>query len=213
MARGDVLPRLLEIASEQAGYVTAAQAARFDIPQSRLSRLAGTGDLRRIRWGVYAMRHAQHRLEEEIGAWLSVDRERLPWERNDVAIAVLSHASAAGIHNLGTLIPQYPAITVPPEHRSATQAKAIELHVAPLSPLDWEWVRIEGGRLPVTTAARTIVDLLLAGEERSYVERAIEDALAHERMTPEGILATARRRRKRSVGLANRVASLLETIA
>jgi predicted transcriptional regulator of viral defense system len=213
VAREDVLPVLLEVASEQAGYVTASQAARLGIEPSRLSRLTATGDLRRIRWGVYAMRHAQHRLEDEIGAWLSIDRERLPWERIRDAVAVVSHASATGIHGLGTLIPQHPAITVPPEHRNSTRAKDIELHVAPLSLHDWTWLPSDGVSLPVTTASRTIVDLLLAGEEPSYVERALEDALAEERLTPEELLETARRRRKRTAGLTKRVATMLETIA
>jgi predicted transcriptional regulator of viral defense system len=213
MTREDILPVLLEVASEQGGYVTAAQAARLGIERSRLSRLAETEDLRRVRWGVYAMRHAHHRLEDEISAWLSVDRERFPWERRSDAIAVISHASAAGIQGLGTVIPQYAAITVPAEYRSATRARDIELHVAPLSVEDWTWLTSDGVRLPVTTPSRTVVDLLLAGEEPSYVERAIAEALADERMTPEELVETARRRRKRTAGLTRRVTGMLEAIA
>lgn len=210
MAREDALPVLLEAASEQAGYVTARQAARLGVEQSRLARLTATEDLRRVRWGVYAMRHAHHRLEDEISAWLSVDRERLPWERDAKPVAVLSHASAAGLHDLGTVIPQEPALTVPPEHRSATRAKGIELHVARLSAGDWTWMRPEGVRLPVTTPSRTIVDLVLSGEETSYVERAIADALADRRLTPRDLVETARRRKTRTAALTRRVTRLLE---
>ena len=213
MAREDVLPVLLEVASEQAGYVTAAQAARLGVEQSRLSRLTETEDLRRVRWGVYAMRHAQHRLEDEIGAWLAIDRARLPWERNGEAVAVISHASAAGIHGLGTVIPQHPAVTVTPEHRSATRARDIELHVAPLLGPDWTWLTTDGARLPVTTPSRTIVDLLLAGEEPSYVERAMAEALADNRTTPDDLLDTARRRRKRTAGLTKSLIGMLDAIA
>lgn len=205
-----MLASLLEIAVEQGGYVAAGQAARLGIERSRLARLTDSGDLRRVRWGVYAMRHAHHRLEAEIGAWLSVDRERLPWERNDVAVAVLSHATAAAIHELGTVMPAEPAITVPPERRSATRGKDIELHVASLSPRDWSWVRVEDIRLPVTSAARTIVDLTLAGEELSYVERAIAEALARGAMSEEELIDVAVRRKSRAAALVGRLQRLLQ---
>ena len=201
---------LLEIAAEQGGYVAAGQAARLGVEQSRLSRLAESGDLRRVRWGVYAMRHAHHRLEAEIGAWLSIDRERLPWERNGAAVAVLSHATAASIHGLGTLIPREPTITVPPERRSATRGKNIELHVASLAPPDWNWFRAEDIRLPVTSPARTIVDLILLGEELSYVQRAIAEALADGGMKADELIDAATRRKSRTTTLVAQVKRLLK---
>lgn len=209
VARDDVLTSLLEIAAEQGGYVAAGQASRLGVEQSRLSRLAESGDLRRVRWGVYAMRHAHHRLEAEIGAWLSIDRERLPWERNGAAVAVLSHATAASIHGLGTVVSREPAITVPPERRSATRGRDIELHVASLAPPDWSWIRAEDIRLPVTSPARTIVDLLLVGEELSYVERAISEALADGNMTADELIDAATRRKSRTTALIVRVRQLL----
>jgi predicted transcriptional regulator of viral defense system len=207
------LPVLIEVASEQAGYVTANQAARLGIEQSRLARLAETGDVRRVRWGVYAMRHADHRLEDEIGAWLSIDRKRLPWERNGDPVAVLSHASAAALHGLGTLVPGYPELTVPPEHRSATRQGTISLHVAPLAAGDWMWMRSEGVRLPLTTPARTVVDLLLSGEETSYVERAIAEGLANDSLSPTELIESAQRRRQRNAELTRRIKQMLDTVA
>ena len=213
MVRQEVLPALLEVASEQGGYVTTRQAARFGIQPNRLAQLAQSGDVRRVRWGVYAMRHAHHRLEDEISAWLSVDRERLPWERDDEAIVVLSHASAAALHDLGTVIPRLPSLTVPPENRGATRGTEIELHVAPLPRADWSWVRSHDVQLPTTTPSRTIVDLLLSGEELSYVQRAISEAIVDGRVTPEELLDTARRRKSRTAGLTQRLTSLLEAAA
>jgi predicted transcriptional regulator of viral defense system len=210
MARADVLQALLEAASEQGGYVTAAQATRLGIEPYALTPLVSSGDLRRVRRGVYAMRHANHRLEDEIAAWLSVDRDRLPWERRDEAAAVVSHASAAGAHGLGTVIAQLPSLTVPPTHRSASRGKAIELHVAPLGRADWEWLRDEDVSLPVTTPARTIVDLLLANEERSYLERSVREAMTEDDLTRDDLIATARRRRRRSASLVRGVSSLLD---
>jgi predicted transcriptional regulator of viral defense system len=210
VGRAEVLQSLLEAASEQAGYVTAAQATRLGIESYALTPLVNSGDLRRVRRGVYAMRHAGHRLEDEISAWLSVDRDRLPWERGDQPVAVVSHASAAGVHDLGTVIAQKPALTVPPEHRSASRGRAIDLHVAPLGREDWEWLRSEDVALPVTTPARTIIDLLLANEERSYLERSVREAIGDHDLTRDDLMTTARRRRRRSASLRGAVASLLD---
>lgn len=213
MVRQEVLPALLEVANEQGGYVTTRQAAQFGVEPGRLAQLAQSGDVRRVRWGVYAMRHAHHRLEDEISAWLSIDRERLPWERDHEPIAVLSHSSAASLHDLGTVIPRLPSLTVPPEHRGATRGTDIEIHVAPLPSADWSWIRSDDVKLPATTPSRTIVDLVLAGEELSYVQRAIAEAMADRRVTPDELLETARRRKSRTAGLTQRVASLLEAAA
>jgi hypothetical protein len=57
------------------------------------------------------------------------------------------------------------------------------------------------------------VDLVLAGEEPSYVERAVSEAMADGRITPDGLLATARHRKSRTAGLTERVASILDAAA
>ena len=51
---------------------------------------------------------------------------------------------------------------------------------------------------------------LLSGEETSYVERAIADALADRRLTPKDLVETARRRKTRTAALTRRVTRLLE---
>jgi predicted transcriptional regulator of viral defense system len=214
MPRASYLDSLVEIANEQGGYVTAAQGARIGVPQAQLARLAESGDLRRVRWGVYAMRHAQHRLEDEISAWLALDRERLPWQRGREPAAVLSHASAASLHNLGTVIPQLPALTVPPARRRSSRGKGIDLHVAPLSDKDWEWLRIdEAVRLPVTTPSRTIVDLIAIGEEPSYIARAIRESLHDGRLSRDDLMGAAERRKARNAALRRRVRAVLDRVA
>jgi predicted transcriptional regulator of viral defense system len=208
-----VLNTLLEIANEQSGYVTAAQATRLGVTASRLPRLVDSGDLRRVRWGVYAMRHVRHRLEDEISAWLSVDRRRLPWERDNKAIVVLSHSSAAALHALGTIIPTVPTLTVPTSHRSATRGAGLEVHVLPIADADWSWLRPEGAILPVTTPARTIIDLLDSDVEPSYVRRALTEVFADGRATPQELREAAHRRASRRTSLAQRVERLLESSA
>ena len=210
VTRASDLDSLLEAATEQGGYVTAAQANRLGVDNLALHRMTQVGDLRRVRQGVYALRHARHRLEDVISAWLAVDRRRLPWERNTEPVAVLSHATAASLHNLGTIIPQRPALTVSPRSRSTSSARGIELHVARLADRDWMWLSVDNGlRLPTTTPARTIVDLVLAGEEPSYITRTINEALADDRLSPDELIAAAARRKQRSATLTRRVKALL----
>jgi predicted transcriptional regulator of viral defense system len=167
-----------------------------------------------VRQGVYALRHARHPLEDAITSWLAVDRARLPWERGKEAVAVLSHATAASLHNLGTITPQRPALTVQPRLRSTSRARGIELHVARLEPQDWMWLRADNALLlPTTTPARTIVDLVTAGEETSYVIRTIREALEDDRLSPQELVAAARRRKQRSAALTKRVEALLARAA
>jgi hypothetical protein len=66
-------------------------------------------------------------------------------------------------------------------------------------------------RLPVTTPARTIVDLVIAKEEPSYVERAIREALGDRRLNREDLLQTAQRRRKRHAGLVAELTRMLDS--
>ena len=77
---------------------------------------------------------------------------------------------------------------------------------------DWTWERDGTLRLPVTTPARTIVDLMLAREEPSYIVRATREALARGHTTPEKLRETARRRKSNSQAIEGRVARLLEDI-
>jgi hypothetical protein len=81
-----------------------------------------------------------------------------------------------------------------------------------LSDQDWTWARDEALRLPVTTPARTIVDLMLAREEPSYIVRATREALARGDTTPEELRDTARHRKSNSRAIEGRVARLLEEI-
>jgi hypothetical protein len=54
---------------------------------------------------------------------------------------------------------------------------SVELYTARLEPQDWSWTVLpESIRIPVTTPARTIVDLAFVGEDHSHVIDALEDA-------------------------------------
>ena len=91
---------------------------------------------------------------------------------------VLSHESAAALQRLGTIIPGRPTVTLLPTSGRSPHVTDIEVRRASLRDDDWAWLDVGGLKLPVTTPARTIVDLLLDNQEPSYIVRAANEALA-----------------------------------
>ena len=62
-------------------------------------------------------------------------------------------------------------------------------------------------RVPVTTPARTIVDLLLDGEELDYLERAVAQAFPGPDEAIDALVSAARRRRR-----PTRTAKLIDSL-
>lgn len=207
-SRAQDMDRITEVAVDQGGYVTAAQAKHLGVREP-LARRTRNGDLRRVRHGVYATRGTRHSHEQEIAAWLTLERKRLPWEWTSHAepSAVLSHRSAAAIWNLGTLVPELPSLTI---RGRAPRGEGLEIHRSPLGEQDWQWERLDGGiQLPLTTPARTIVDLANAGEEPSHVERALREARQRRLTTNAKVRAAAQRLRRRNKTLRDLLSDLL----
>lgn len=200
---------LTPVAAEQAGYVTSRQAGLVGIPAWVLLELTKRGLLRRIRRGVYMVEpgRAPSPYEDAVSAWLAVDGQDLPWRRRD-ARAIVSHASAAALRGMGTIVPGLPEITV----RRHAERPDMLIHVLRFTPEDWEWLPLEGSvRLPTTTPARTIVDLFLANEEADYLERAIRESFPDAKAATGELTAAARRRRTRTEGLTAHLAQLAES--
>jgi predicted transcriptional regulator of viral defense system len=170
-------------------------------------------DLQRVRRGVFRMRHAQAQHEDEIAAWLHFERDRLPWERRGETDVVLSHESAAALQRLGTIIPARPTVTLLPRSGRSPHVTDIDVRRAPLRDDDWAWLDVGALKLPVTTPARTIIDLLLDKQEPSYVVRATNEALAERLTTRAEIMDAARHRKGRTAALEARTASLLDLVA
>ena len=130
MRRSEAIEALLEAASEQGGYVTASQATRLGLARDDVARLVDSGDLQRVRRGVFKMRHAQTEHEDDIAAWLHFERSRLPWERQGETNVVLSHESAAAFHRLGTIIPSRVTVTLLPDSGQSPHVTDIEIRRA-----------------------------------------------------------------------------------
>jgi len=186
-----------DVAREQAGYVTAAQAKRLGIEGNDLVRLARQGDLRRASPGVYALPGSfPGPREETIAGWLRLVGDRLPWDLAEPS-AIASHATAATINGFGTFVPASPTFTVR-RRRFQPLDDSIRLFTAQLDPADWQWSAVpEGIRLPVTTPARTIVDLAYSGEEQAHVLDALEEARERGLVSDADVAEAAVRRSSR----------------
>lgn len=211
MDRHAVVERLSEVAREQTGYVTTAQAKRLGVKTDDLVRMARRQDLRRVGHGVYAFPGTfDSPRANTIVAWLRLSGDRLPWDETDPA-AVVSHASAAAIHGFGTFVASAPTFTVF-SRRFQPPDESIRLYTARLEPEDWKWVVMpEAIELPVTTPARTVVDLAFAGEERDHVLDALAEAREAGLLNDEAVGEAVERRRARrgrgSIGWLDQVIS------
>ncbi len=200
---GALLDRLDAALREQDGFVTTHQAERLGVRRSKLSALVRSGDLQPVIRSVYvlAKRKPMPRVDERTyAAWLALDGQRLPWER-DEPIVVLSHASAARIHGLGAIPDDLVEMTS--ATRRTTTFPAIRIHIAPLDTSDWQWAMER--RITVTTPARTIADLAVSPIERDYVFEALGDAIEQRKATRGAVIAATARRSPRRVASISRI--------
>jgi|GEM_PF-1931114 len=146
-----------EFAADQWGLITAAQAAELGVQRVTLTRLTASGLLEHVTRAVYcipAAATAPHLMDK--AAWLRLDPSRPAWQRDplDSAGGVISHRSAAAMHDLGDVIPVAVELTVP--RRRTTRDRGVRLRTGVLAGRDV--TTVDG--LPVTTAERTVLDLL-----------------------------------------------------
>lgn len=167
--------RASELAARQWGLLTTARAEAEGISRLQLARLADAGVIERVDRGIYAIPATVDEHTPLRAAWLSLDPSVLAENRlaDPVASGVISHASAAALHQVGDLLDDEPEITVPERKQSR---RGIRLHRGALRT---DEVTIVGG-LPVTTPARTVADLLRDGHDPSHVAEIAGDVLRRE---------------------------------
>src|SRR5258708_4740604 len=87
---------LFALATEQAGYFTAAQAHALGYGWPLLAYHARSGRFIRLRRGLYRLRdYPSSRREDVLAAWLAAGRDA----------TVVSHESALEIHELSDVVP------------------------------------------------------------------------------------------------------------
>ncbi|OUS91924.1 type IV toxin-antitoxin system AbiEi family antitoxin domain-containing protein [Rhodococcus sp. NCIMB 12038] len=174
MENDDRMLALVDVAASQWGLFTTNQAGAVGVPAQRLARAATTGAIERIRHGVYRMAGSPSVDNEELrAAWLAIDPAVTAWERLDSGtVAVVSHRSAARLLNLGDLDADIMEFSLP--HRKQSRLADLRYHRGTLGRS--EWTVVDG--LPVTTAARTVLDLTRAHCDGGHLAGIARDALA-----------------------------------
>ncbi len=164
-----------ELAADQFGLVTSAQARAYGVDAVTLHRLREADLIRQVGYGVYQIIGAVEPTHLDIRvAWLRLDPARPAWERNGRGArdGVVSHGSACLVHQLGDIPVPNVELTVPGRLTARDPWVVLHRHPGPLPAADI--TTVDG--LPVTTPERTILDLLSAGTDGGHIGGVIADA-------------------------------------
>lgn len=181
--------RLFDFAENQGGYFTARQAHYAGFSKERLHYYITTGRFSSIHRGIYRLvQFPSSPYEDLFVAWLKVGPD-----------AAISHESALYLYKLSDVLPDEVHVIMP--RTGSRRRKGIRLHTNRLKPE--EVTKREG--LPVTTAARTIIDVTANGISEEHVRSAIRDAIRQGLTSREELIVMASRR-------GSKVQRLIETI-
>jgi predicted transcriptional regulator of viral defense system len=178
--------RLFEIASEQGGYFTAAQARESGYSRALVAHHAKAGRFIRVRQGLYRLReYPSSSHEDVIAAWLAAGKDA----------AVISHESALEMLGLSDVIPNVVHITLPRSKRYHTAPAGAAVHTTTRRVGKSDIILREGVR--VTGPVRSIVDAAETGTAPEQVVAAIRQALDRGMATKPQLLTAARARGRR----------------
>lgn len=180
---------LADLAAEQWGLVTTAQARSVGVSVQAVARLTNQGALERMTHGVYRVTGAPPSpLDDLRAAWLALDPTRRASERlRDQTPAVVSHRSAAAIHQLGDL--ETFDLEFTSAERKQTRRPDIRIHRGHVNKE--EWTVVDG--LPVTTVIRTVADLADAHLDGGHLASVVRDALTRQQANDQQLGDVLRR--------------------
>ncbi|MDJ0394237.1 type IV toxin-antitoxin system AbiEi family antitoxin domain-containing protein [Rhodococcus sp. G-MC3] len=183
MRREHPIIGLVDVATVQWGLFTTAQARAVGFSAQRVSRLAGTGAIDRVRHGVYRVGGAPSVQDEQLrAAWLAIEPSATAGERlNQEHPGVVSHRSAARAHGLGDLDADIMEFMV--ASRKQSRLNDVRYRVASLDRD--RWTLVDG--LPVTTILATIDDLASDHLDGGHLASIVRDALTSGRADADAI--------------------------
>lgn len=160
------------LAEDQMGYITTAQAAEAGVSPMTLVMMTRRGALERTSRGVYRLvDFPSYPLAQYMQATL------WPYERP----GVLSHETALALYEMSDIDPAKVHITVPTKFRIQRQVPSyIIVHRADLAASDVTIFE----RMPITTPERTVRDCIAADLGPALINQAIEDGLRSGHLTP-----------------------------
>jgi Transcriptional regulator, AbiEi antitoxin len=170
---------------DQWGLITTAQAHNAGLSSQQLARLADTGVLERLRHGVYRVVGAPPNLNDDLrAAWLALAPARTAQERlGDPDVEVVSHRSAAVVHQLGDLEADRLEFTT--RTRKQTRDSQVRFHRRQLGVGEWTLVDV----LPVTTVLATIGDLAAARLDGGHLAGVVRDAVTTHHVDLDEVVA------------------------
>ncbi|MGH3546393.1 MAG: type IV toxin-antitoxin system AbiEi family antitoxin domain-containing protein [Mycobacteriales bacterium] len=160
--------QLAALASEQAGYFTAAQARElgYDYPQHTFH--TNRGNWVRVDRGLYRLPHWPIDQHDDLIRATFLSRGR----------GVISHESAAVVHRLAEIDPRRTHLTVPSDFQG-THRSLVFHHLSDLKDVDID----DCGGYRVTKPQRTLIDLGRSGTDLDQLGRAIHEALERHLVT------------------------------
>ncbi|MCA1707362.1 MAG: hypothetical protein LC808_30485 [Actinobacteria bacterium] len=154
--------RLWHVASHQRGYFTAAQALQVGYSYQAQQFHRQRGNWTQIDRGIYRFREYLDLPSEDTDHFVR-------WSLWSRGRAVVSHASALAVHDLGIANPAEIHLTVPPGFRQ--KDRPVVLHRSELADKDIE--QRQGFR--VTTPLRAVVETAALGADQDIVDAAVTE--------------------------------------
>lgn len=156
----DLRRQLSELAFNQAGYFSAAQARAIGYSYQAQKYHADRGNWLRVDRGLFRLPGWPGAPEDTFARWTLWSDGR----------GVVSHDSALTVHELSDVNPRQVHLTVPPEFRA--QHDAVATHPGHLRDDDV----LDRGAWRVTTVERTLADVAMTSTQE-VVDAAVDEAL------------------------------------
>jgi predicted transcriptional regulator of viral defense system len=158
--------RLWEIALDQYGFVTSADAARLGIPAGELPKLAARRKLAHAAHGVYRFPEFPANPNAQL-------MEAVLWTRDPRA--ALSHDTALDVYELSDVNPNVINVTIPKRKnpiRRADMPAEYAVHYENLEPVQVGWWE----QIPIVTPATAIDQAIMTTARPDLVRQAIDQA-------------------------------------
>ena len=164
----------IEELSASEGVFTTAQAERLGIPRNVIAKACEAGRLVRIVHGAYRMAGVPaSQLDDLAALWKLTDPSKMTHERMQAGEwdgVTVAGSTAASILGIGDFYLSPYRILAPRRINSRNAEARFGIRGVPRDDVSF----VEG--VPVTKIERTLVDLVLDGEDPSLVENALADA-------------------------------------
>lgn len=158
--RRDLRRRLFNVAADQGGYFSAAQAKSLGYSYQAQAHHVAAGNWHRVDRGLFRLTEWVPQLHDDLIRWTLWSKGR----------GVISHETALAAHGIGELESPQIHMTVPVEF--SRRNIAVTLHHLSLPAGD---VTGDTG-FPVTTVLRALVDVAVTGADEDQLARAIQEA-------------------------------------